>query len=320
MSSFRIVFAAAFLFPCFTVQAQKTQSREQKLQAIVAAHHGDVALFAENLKTGQSVGIHPDQPVQTASVIKLTILYEAMEQIRAGRVHLDDPIVMHKEDQVQGSGVLLFFNTPLRLTFQDVLSMMIIMSDNTATNLVIDHLGLANINKRIALLGLKNTHLYRKVFMPAEGPLPPDAKQFGLGKTTPREMASIMQKIVTCHLAEPGTAPLPGDAALCSVAMHMLRNQFYREGIPRYLEAMYPDADSAIADKIGSLDDVRNDVAAINTKQGLLILSIFTYNNHDQMWSVDNEGEQTLAKLGKAIVDAWAPNGLVSFDSAPAVQ
>ena len=99
----------------------------------------------------------------------------------------------------------------------------------------------------------------------------------------------------------------------------MLRNQFYREGIPRYLEAMYPDADAAIADKIGSLDDVRNDVAAVNTKQGLLILSIFTYNNHDQVWSVDNEGERTLAKLGRAIVTAWAPDGLQSFDvSAPA--
>jgi beta-lactamase class A len=318
MPSPRLLFAAALSFSSLAAWAQAPQPLQQQVQAIVAAHHGRVALFAENLKTGQTVGIHPDQPVQTASVIKLTILYEAMEQIRAGTVHLDDPIVMQKSDQVPGSGILLFFDTPLKLTFKDALSMMILMSDNTATNLVIDHLGLANINHRIARLGLKNTYLYRKVFMPATGPLPPDAKQFGLGKTTPREMASVMQKIVTCKLAEPGQPPLPGDAARCGVAMHMLRNQFYRAGIPRYLEAMYPDADSAIADKIGSLDDVRNDVAAIDTRQGLLILSIFTYDNRDQLWSVDNEGERTLAKLGQAIVKAWAPDGLKSFDaSAP---
>ncbi len=318
MPSSRLLLAVSLFLTSFAARAQNPPPLEQQLQAIVAAHHGNVALFAENLKTGQTVGIHPDQPVQTASVIKLTILYEAMEQIRAGKVHLDDPIVMHKAEQVPGSGVLLFFDTPLKLTFKDTLSMMIIMSDNTATNLVIDHLGLDNINHRIARLGLKNTYLYRKVFMPATGPLPPDASQFGLGKTTPREMASVLQKIVTCDLAEPGTAPMPGDAALCGVAMHMLRNQFYRDGIPRYLETMYPDADAAIADKIGSLDDVRNDVAAVNTKQGLLILSIFTYNNHDQVWSVDNEGERTLAKLGRAIVTAWAPDGLKSFDaSAP---
>ncbi len=308
----RVLSLAALLCASCVARAQKPAPLDQTLEAIVAQHHGNAALFAENLKTGQTVGIHADEPVQTASVIKLTVLYEAMEQIRAGKVHLDDPIVLRKTDQVQGSGVLLFFDTPVTLTLKDALTMMIIMSDNTATNLVIDHLGLANIDRRIQTLGLKDTYLYRKVFQPAEGPMPADQKRFGLGKTTPREMAEVMQKIVTCDL---GTPRQPGDQQLCGVALHMLRNQFYRGGIPRYLETMYPNADAAIANKTGALDAVRNDVAAIDSKQGMLILSIFTYDNRDQIWSVDDEPELTIAKLAKAIVSAWSPDGLLDFDT-----
>lgn len=294
--------------------AQQTSPLQQTLNTIAAKHHGNVALFAENLRTGQTVGIHPDQPVQTASVIKLAILYEAMKQIRVGKAHLEDSVVLHQQDQVPGSGVLLFFDTPVTLTFKDLLTMMIVMSDNTATNLVIDHLGIANINQRIHLLGLKDTYLYKKIFQPADGPMPPDQKLYGLGKTTPREMASVMQRLITCDLAETGTQPQPGDQQLCAVARHMLRSQFYRGGVPRYLEKAYPDADSSIANKTGALNAVRNDVAAVDTKQGLLIFSIFTYDNQDQTWSVDDEGEVTIAKLAKAIVKAWSPTGLASFD------
>ena len=307
-------FSALLLASC-SAHAQNSLSLQKTLEAIVAQHRGNVALFAENLKTGQTVGINPDEPVQTASVIKLTILYEAMEQVRAGKVHLSDSLVLRKVDQVGGSGVLLFFDTPVTLTLKDALTMMIVMSDNTATNLAIDHIGLANINNRIQKLGLKNTYLYRKVFQPAEGPMPADQKRFGLAKTTPREMAEVMQKIVNCELADPGTPSQPGDQQLCSVMLHMLRNQFYRGGIPRYLETIYPDADLAIANKTGDDDGVRNDVAAINSKQGMLILSIFTYNDRDQTWTVDDEAELNIAKLARAIVEAWSPDGLLNFDT-----
>ena len=283
---------------------------QQILEAIAAQHHGNVAFFAENLKTGQTVGLHADDQVQTASVIKLAILYEAMQQIGMGKARVSDPIVMRKADQVPRSGVLLFFDTPMTLTLKDALTMMIAMSDNTATNLVIDHLGLANINNRMRQLGLKETYLYRKVFRSVEGPAPDDHKRFGLGKSTPREMAELMKTIVSCDLVEPAAPSMPADPQLCDVVLHMLRNQFYRGGIPRYLGSMYSDTESAIANKTGELESVRNDVAAIDAKQGTLILSIFTYNNRDHSWSVDNEGDLTIAKLARAIVAAWSPDNL----------
>jgi len=315
----------------FFATGGEAQSRSSSLgnqvRAVATAHHGDLALFAENLKTHQTVAISPDTPVQTASVIKLAILYEALEQVRSGKAHFEDKITLTKADQVQGSGVLLFFDAPLSLTLKDVLTMMIVMSDNTATNLAIDHLGLENIDARIAKLGLKDTYLYKKVFMPAPAGMvmPADQKKFGLGKTTAREMATVMTKIARCELAEHEAATAGGqtnadDAKLCQVALKMLHVQFYRSAIPRYLDGMPGATSDSIANKTGSLDAVRNDVAAISTKNGMVVISVFTFNNRDHSWGAEQEGELTIAKLARAIVQSWSPEGLAAWPGASEKQ
>ena len=294
----------------------QAQSLQGQVSAIATQHHGDVALFAENLKTHETVAILPDTPVQTASVIKLAILYEALEQVRSGKVHFEDKITLAKADQVPGSGVLLFFDTPLVLTLKDVLTLMVVMSDNTASNLAMDHLGIENIDARIAKLGLKDTYLYKKIFTPATGvAMPADQKKFGLGKTTAREMAALMTKIVRCELAEQGSPTQAGDAALCDVALKMLHVQFYRNAIPRYLDGMPGATGDSIANKSGSLDSVRNDVAAVSTKNGVVIISAFTFNNKDHSWGTEQEGELTIAKLSRAIIQRWSPEGLAAWPS-----
>jgi beta-lactamase class A len=297
-----------------------TEELQKAVQAIAAAHHGDVALFAENMKTGETVNLSADTPVQTASVIKLGILYEALEQVREGKVHWDDRITLNKSDQVPGSGVLLFFDTPLPLTLKDALTMMVVMSDNTASNLAMDHIGIPNVNRRLAALGLKDTYLYKKVFAPNPPgvTMPPDQKKFGLGKTTAREMAILMTKIVTCDLAEPGAPAQPTDAALCAVVLHMLHVQFYRNAIPRYLDGMPGATGDSIANKTGSLDAVRNDVAAISTKNGLIVISCFTFNNKDHSWGTEQEGELTIAKIARELVLTWSPAGLAAWPVSPA--
>lgn len=311
MVQWALVAAFLVLAGGLPLRAQDDSALQARVQAIAAGHHGKVALFAENLKTGQTVALDADTPVTTASVIKLTILYEALEQIREGETSLEAPVVLTKANQVPGSGVLQFFDAPQTLTLKDALSMMIIQSDNTATNVVIDKLGLKKIDARIRALGLKHTYLFRKVFMPLEGPETPAAKKFGLGETTPREMAEVIRKLVTCQLAGPGQKAEPGDAALCNYALHILASQSDRQAIPRYLEALDTGVkDSDIANKTGAENAVRNDVAAISTKNGIVILSFFTYDNEDQSWTADNESYLTMAKLAKAIVSAWSPRGL----------
>jgi beta-lactamase class A len=307
------------LLPGGALLGQSVPPAESSLQAqvetIASQHRGKVALFAENLSTHETVAIAPDTPVQTASVIKLAILYEALEQVRAGKVHFDDIINVTPADRVPGSGVLTLLDAPLPLTFKDVLTLMIMMSDNSAANLAMDHVGIANVNDRMAKLGLKDTYLYKKVFTPvAPGAvLPPDFKKFGLGKTTAREMAALMTRFVECRLADPSQPALPADAELCRTALKMLHVQFYRSAIPRYLDGMPGATGDSIANKTGSLEAVRNDVAAISTKSGMVIISAFTYENADHSWGAEQEGELTIAKLAKAIVTAWSPGGLAAW-------
>ena len=294
------------------------------LNTMIQQHQGKVAMYArQQLNSGHEIAINADEPVQTASVIKLAILYNAMVDVREGKASWDEKLTLKPGEAVGGSGMLHFFDTPLTVTLKDVLTMMVIVSDNTATNLAIDRFGVDAVNARVESLGLKNTHLYKKVMKPATGPLPADYAKFGLGKTTPKEMAEIIEQIGECHLRHTdgvttgltGWAPMDDkDKAVCDVALTMLKDQFYRETIPRYLPN---GGDQTVASKTGSLNAVRNDVALVAGKSGPMVISIFTYDNKDQSWTVDNAGEMLIAKMGKAIVDAWSPEGLDSKTMVP---
>lgn len=287
------------------------QALQRDLERLAGNHHGHVALYARQLNTGKTVSIDADRPVQTASVIKLAILFEAMEQVRAGKARWDEKITLVKGDGVSGSGVLTFLDAPLVLTLKDILTLMVIMSDNTATNLAIDRFGVDAVNARITWMGLKDTHLYKKIGKPAAGPMPSDQPKFGLGKTTAREMEIVMERIGRCELGAPGDVPQKGDAVICQVALTMLRNQFYRNTIPRYLEPLdSSETGSGIASKTGSLNAVRNDVAIIAGKTGPIVISAFTYENQDKSWTADNEGEVLIGKIAKTIVQSWSPEGL----------
>ncbi|HEY7855140.1 MAG TPA: serine hydrolase [Terriglobales bacterium] len=272
------------------------------LAAMAGAHAGHVALYAKNLTTGEQVALDADQPVQTASVIKMTLMLQAFTQVKAGRLRLDQRLPLTRDNQVSGSGILNILNPGLDLTLHDAITLMMTLSDNTATNMVIDAVGLAPTNAMLARMGLKNTYFYKKVFKPAVGPLPADQPQFGLGKTTAREMAEVLESIYHCDL---------GDSALCHDMITIMRNQQDRDMLPRYLPtAAARDGLSPIADKIGSLDDVRNDVALVYTARGPVIISVFTWGNKDQSWTADNAAELLIGHLALAIVNAWSPNGL----------
>ena len=105
-----------------------------------------------------------------------------------------------------------------------------------------------------------------------------------------------------------------GDAKLCARMIDIMKGQQYRNMIPHYLEAELDTSETptAIADKLGMLDAVRNDVGIVYTKNGPIVISAFTYNNKDQRWIFENEGELLIAHMAKAIVEAWSPKGLVS--------
>jgi beta-lactamase class A len=282
---------------------------EAQLKQLAASHQGHVALYAKNIATGESVSLDADRPVQTASVIKLPLMLQAFEQVNAGKLKLADSVELTKDNQVGGSGILDLMDPGLRLTLKDTITLMMTLSDNTATNMLIDTVGLKPTNEMLVRMGMKSTYFYKKVFKPAEGPMPADQKQFGLGKTTAKEMAAVMESIYRCDM---------GDRALCIDMITIMRNQQYRDMLPRYLQASDSSEDlSPIADKIGALDDVRNDVALVYTKRGPVIISIFTYDNADKSWTPENKSEILIGRMAKAIVDAWSPDGLAVKVTSP---
>ena len=284
-----------------TGNAQQDQALEKSLQALAVGFAGHLSVYATDLHSGRFVAMDADRPVPTASVIKLGILYEALQQIRSGEASFGDKLTLTKANQVPGSGVLLFFDTPLELTLHDVLTMMIAESDNTATNLAIDKIGIERVDKQLQVLGLKNTWLYKKIMLPATAPMPADQPTFGLGKTTAREMASLMQRFVTCDLGSaPAHEAVPAQP-LCDAALGMLEKQFFRDALPRYLDGN----GMRIVNKTGALEHVRNDVGVVWTSHGPIVLSIFTDANQDTRWTADNSAEVLTAKLSQSIVDAW---------------
>ncbi|HEX5422965.1 MAG TPA: serine hydrolase [Candidatus Acidoferrales bacterium] len=285
---------------------------QKKLDKMAASYHGKVALYAKNLTTGETVAIDPETPVRTASVIKLPLMLQAFEQVKAGKLSLSQPVVLTKDNQVIGSGVLQFLDPGLKLTLKDTITLMMILSDNTATNMVIDTVGLKPTNDMLAQMGMKNTYFYKKVFKPTTEQMPPDQKKFGLGKTTAEEMAKVLESIYRCNM---------GDRALCLQMITIMRNQQYQGMIPRYLQRKDSTENlSAIADKVGELDDVRNDVALVYTTRGPVIISIFTYDNQDQSWTFENKAEIFIGRLAEAIVNQWAPAGLAPKVADPIAQ
>lgn len=287
---------------CTSVFAATDTALQSKIDAMAAQHQGKLTLYAINLKTGDTLSRDADVPVPTASVIKLPLLVEAMRQVKSGKHRLDEKVSLEKDNVVPGSGILQFFDLPLTITLKDALTFMVIESDNTATNMMIDQVGVKAVNDNIAQMGLKDTYLYKKVYKPATRPMPADQKKFGLGKTTAREMAKVMESIVNCDLHE---------QKLCDAMLYMLRNQQYRNMVPHFIETNdTSEGLSLIGNKTGSLDAVRNDVAVIYSKNGPIILSAFTYDNKDQNWNNDNAAELLIANIAKTVVETWSPQGL----------
>jgi beta-lactamase class A len=271
-----------------------TPGTRAELQQIIDAFKGNVALAAKNLRTGELIEINAREEVQTASVIKLPIMVEAFYQAREGRRSLDSLLLLDKDNMVQGSGILQDLSDGLILSLRDALTLMIVLSDNTATNMVIDAVGIDAVNSRMEKLGLAHTKLFKKVFLPP--PKPSEyQKKFGLGVTTPEEMLKLLEMLARGDLV---------DKASSEAMISILKKQRDRDQIPRYIS--YDDlGESArgiqVANKTGALDRVRNDVGLVFTRKGTYLMAIFTWNSPDTRWTPDNAATLTIAQLARVL-------------------
>ena len=160
-------------------------SLESRLMPLVQAHKGEVALAVKNLKTGETFLHRQDEPMPTASLIKFPVMVEAYRQAAEEAIDLDEAVTLKPSDKVPGSGILTdHFSAGARFPLRDAVHLMIAFSDNTATNLVLDRIGLKSTAETMERLGYPNTKLHSKVFRRDTSVFPERSKQFGLGSTT----------------------------------------------------------------------------------------------------------------------------------------
>src|ERR1044071_3234665 len=153
----------------FSISAQAQAALDDQVKPIVASFKGKVSLFAKNLDTGETYGLNPDERVRTASTIKIAVMIEAFARVAEGKSKWTDEVVLNKEKKVSGSGILNELSDGLKLTLRDAVNLMMIISDNTATNLVLDVLTTDAVNARMESLGFKQIKIMRKVGSGGEG-------------------------------------------------------------------------------------------------------------------------------------------------------
>src|SRR5882762_4557942 len=244
-----------------TTQAAKQSALDARVRAEVTQFKGKVSLFAKNLDTGVVYELGGDDRVSTASTIKIAIMVEAFARVNEGKAKWTDELVLTKEKKVGGSGILAEFGDGLHLTFRDAVTLMMILSDNTATNLVIDVLTADAVNARMESLGLKETRLMRRVFGGGESleGRKDENKRYGLGRTTPHEMVMLLEKLERGEVI---------SQAASKEMIELMKREQGTNGIWRE-QWRVPKAT-----KSGALDALRSNLGIIYHPRGRIALAI----------------------------------------------
>lgn len=286
------VFAIVVLTPVPLQAADKDLAA--RIEPLAKAHKGRVAATVKNLRTGEAYSRKADEVMPTASLIKLPVMVETYWQAAEGKVKFDSIMTLKKEDKVPGSGILTnHFSDGATFPLRDALRLMIVFSDNTATNLVLDQIGIPSTNARMEKLGLIHTRINAKVFKGSTTSIDPAAtKKFGLGSTTAAEMVQLLEMI------DKGEAV---SKEACKEMLDHLKACDDKTTVARRLPAGL-----VMAYKTGAVSDARTAAGIVYTKSGPVAFCILTAGNEDKRWLRDNAAEILLAEIGKEIFDYFA--------------
>jgi beta-lactamase class A len=275
-----------------------------RIRARLASFEGIMGVAAKDLRTGEEVLVDADTRFPTASVIKVAVMLEVFHQIAEGRLSRDREVALPDAAKVGGTGVLGVLHGGLRLTVMDLVGLMIGVSDNTATNLLVELVGTQHVDARLAEYGLKDTLLFRPTFRDGHADVHPDLeKEFGLGMSTPRDMALLMEKIARGEAVSP-----EASAEMAKI----LGAQLYAEMIPRGLP---PEA--SVAHKTGMDEEkgagpdglrrhVRADVGIVEGPKTRFVVAIFARQVEDRRWSVDNDAYVTGGTIARMLYDHFS--------------
>jgi beta-lactamase class A len=268
---------------------------EARIASLAKAHKGRVAVAIKNLKSGECHYLDADEVMPTASLIKLPVMVEAYWQAEEKKVRFDTMLTLAREDRVPGSGVLTpHFSDGASFPLRDAVRLMIVFSDNTATNMVLDRIGIPSTNTRMAKLGLTNTRIHAKVFKGDTTSIDPAATaRYGLGATTAREMVRLLECL------DGGTVVSP---AACKEMLKHLEACEDKTTFARFLPT-----GMKLAHKTGAVSDVRTGAGIVQTLSGPVAFCVLTAGNEDRRWSRDNSAEVLLATIAREVYQHFGP-------------
>ena len=266
-----------------------TAALRRTLDSIADAHHGVVGYSVLDLETGARINRRGDETFPTASLIKVAILVTVYDLVAKGRLSLDDPLTVLKIDQVPGSGIIQFLHNGTVLTVQDAAWLMSTISDNTATNLLLDRIIIRRVWAKMDSLGLKNTRVHSKSFLRNSSVAMDSSVKYGLGVTTPNEMARLFELLARGKAVSP---------AADSTMLYILEHNNTDFMLQRYAGGV------RAAHKDGETDAVRTE-CTLWYLRNRVVACVMTKENKDQRWILDNEPQLTIANMGLAIINAF---------------
>jgi beta-lactamase class A len=266
-----------------------TTALRHVLDSIADAHHGVVGYSVIDLDNNARIDRRGDETFPTASLIKVAILVTVYDLVAKGDLSLDDPITMLKIDQVPGSGVAQYLHPGSILSVHDAAWLMITISDNTTTNLLLDRIIIRRVWDKMEALGLKHTKVHSKSFRRNSSVAMDSSVKYGLGVTTPNEMAHLFELLAQGKAVNP-----KADSEMLGILEH--------NGMDLMLQRYLVGARAAHKD--GETDQVRTE-CTLWYLRNRIVACVLTKENKDTRWIVDNEPQLTMAHMGEAIVNAW---------------
>jgi beta-lactamase class A len=253
-----------------------------EIEKIATTHDGVMGVAIKDLTTGEEIHLNDQLTFPTGSSIKIPILVELYKQAAEGKYKLTDQRWVERQDKVGGSGVIVNFGDHTsQVSLSDLATLMIVLSDNTATNMLIDQVGMASVNRTLDELGLKQIRLRRKMIDQA-------ASARGEENTaTPREAMELMEKLYRGQVV---------NRQLSDDALKILKVR-KDSPIPRLLPASVD-----IANKPGGIEGVACDWAVVYVPNRPYAIAVMTnYNGPDS----EAAGE-AIAKVSKLAYDYFA--------------
>ena len=219
----------------------------------------------------------------------MSVLVTVHDLVNAGQLALTDPLTVLKVDQVGGSGVLQHVQSGLGLTVGDAAMLMTVLSDNTATNLLLDRVIIRRVWQKMEALALPHTKVHSKVGYRISSVAMDSSVKYGLGVTTPGEMARLLELLARGEAVSPAA-----DSAM----LHILEHNQDEVMLARYRGA------ARFAHKTGAVDRSRTDCGVFYL-QSRVVACVLTKENADTSYAVDAEPHLTIGRMGAAVLRAW---------------